>query len=150
MSCLENISLAKLPWIKKGWFLDTSAEMEMYTEYKEKLAISTPGSYQKVENLSGGNQQKIVIAKWLSMNPNLLILDEPTRGIDVGSKAEIHKLIASVAEAGYAVLVISSEMPEIMGVCDRIISMRSGRITGTFQDSEVTEKSLLNAIAHVG
>jgi len=150
MSCKENISLAKLPWINSYGFLKKSIEMEMYSEYKEKLSISTPGAYQKVENLSGGNQQKIVIAKWLSMDPKLLILDEPTRGIDVGSKAEIHKLISKAAESGYAVLVISSEMPEIMGVSDRIIAMRSGKITGVFTDKEVSEVSLLNAIAHVG
>ncbi len=149
MSCKENISLAKLPWMKKGGFLDKSGEMDLYDEYKEKLSISTPGSYQKVVNLSGGNQQKIVVAKWLSLAPDLLILDEPTRGIDVGSKAEIHKLIAKIAESGFAVLVISSEMPEIMGVSDRIIAMRSGKVTGVFQDSEVTEEILLNAIAHV-
>lgn len=149
MSCKENISLAKLPWIKNRGFLDTAVEMEMYEEYKEKLSISTPGAYQKVVNLSGGNQQKIVIAKWLSMTPDLLILDEPTRGIDVGSKAEIHKLIAKAAESGYAVLVISSEMPEIIGVSDRIIAMRSGRVTGVFTDAEVTETTLLKAIAHV-
>ncbi len=149
MSCKENISLAKLPWIKNRGFLDTAVEMEMYEEYKDKLSISTPGAYQKVVNLSGGNQQKIVIAKWLSMTPDLLILDEPTRGIDVGSKAEIHKLIAKAAESGYAVLVISSEMPEIIGVSDRIIAMRSGRVTGVFTDAEVTETTLLKAIAHV-
>lgn len=150
MTCKENISLAKLPWIKQKGFLDTSKEMELYDEYKKKLSISTPGHYQKVINLSGGNQQKIVIAKWLSMNPKLLILDEPTRGIDVGSKAEIHKLIAKAAESGYAVVVISSEMPEIMGVSDRIITMRSGRTTGEYSGNEVTEVGLLNAIAHVG
>ncbi len=150
MTCKENISLAKLPWINKHGFLDKSIEMDMYEEYKDKLSISTPGHYQKVINLSGGNQQKIVIAKWLSMDPNILILDEPTRGIDVGSKAEIHKLIAKAAETGYAVVVISSEMPEIMGVSDRIIAMRSGKITGEFTGDEVTEVSLLNAIAHVG
>lgn len=150
MSCQDNISLAKLPWIKKGGFLDTSKELEMYEEFKEKLSISTPGPYQPVVNLSGGNQQKIVIAKWMTMNPKLLILDEPTRGIDVGSKAEIHKLIAKAAESGYGVLVISSEMPEIMGICDRIIAMRSGRITGSFEGDEVTETALINAIAHVG
>jgi ribose transport system ATP-binding protein len=99
--------------------------------------------------LSGGNQQKIVIAKWMSLNPRLLILDEPTRGIDVGSKAEIHKLIARLAEAGIAVLVISSEMPEIMGVSDRIIAMREGRITGVFEGEQITEENLITAIAHV-
>jgi ABC-type sugar transport system ATPase subunit len=100
--------------------------------------------------LSGGNQQKIVVAKCKCVDPRLLILDEPTRGIDVGSKAEIHHIIAELAESGMAVLIISSEMPEIMGICDRIISVRSGEITGDFQDTEITKKKLLDAIAHVG
>ncbi|MDT8296899.1 MAG: ATP-binding cassette domain-containing protein, partial [Spirochaetaceae bacterium] len=99
--------------------------------------------------LSGGNQQKIVLAKWLSLQPKMLILDEPTRGIDVGSKAEIHKLIAKLAESGIAVIVISSEMPEIMGVSDRIITMRTGKTTGEFAGDEITETNLINAIAHV-
>jgi ribose transport system ATP-binding protein len=102
-----------------------------------------------VITLSGGNQQKIVLAKWLTLQPKMLILDEPTRGIDVGSKAEIHKLIAKLAESGIAVIVISSEMPEIMGVSDRIITMRAGKTTGEFAGDEITETNLINAIAHV-
>jgi len=150
MSCRDNMSIAKLPWINKLGFLSPSMEENIYKEYKDKLSIATPGPTYKVVTLSGGNQQKIVLAKWLSLNPKVLILDEPTRGIDVGSKAEIHKLIASLAEAGIAVVVISSEMPEIMGVSDRIITMRAGRITGEFTEDEITESNLINAIAHVG
>nr|MDA3949553.1 ATP-binding cassette domain-containing protein [Spirochaeta sp.] len=120
-----------------------------FDEYKKKLSISTPSALQEVVKLSGGNQQKIVIAKWLCLSPRLLILDEPTRGIDVGSKAEIHKLIAKLAEDGIAVIVISSEMPEIMGVSDRIVAMREGRITGVFEGEEITEGNLITAIAHV-
>ena len=149
MSCRDNMSIAKLPWINKYGFLLQTKEDDIYEEFKEKLSISTPGPAQKVITLSGGNQQKIVLAKWLSLQPKMLILDEPTRGIDVGSKAEIHKLIAKLAESGIAVIVISSEMPEIMGVSDRIITMRAGKTTGEFTGDEITETNLINAIAHV-
>ncbi len=149
MSCKENISIAKLPQITKYGFIAQKEEKEIFDEYKQKLSISTPGALAKVVTLSGGNQQKIVLGKWLSLNPRLLILDEPTRGIDVGSKAEIHKLIAKLAEAGIAVIVISSEMPEMMGVSDRIITMRAGKTTGEFSGDEITEKNLITAIAHV-
>ncbi len=149
MSCLENTSIAKLPWMNTYGFLQEAEERRIFSDYKEKLSISTPNRQQQVVKLSGGNQQKIVIAKWLCLNPRLLILDEPTRGIDVGSKAEIHKLIAKLAETGIAVIVISSEMPEIMGVSDRIVTMRQGSISGEFSGDEVTEANLIKAIAHV-
>lgn len=149
MSCLENTSIAKLPWLNTYGFLKEKEEKRIFSEYKGKLSISTPNPQQQVVKLSGGNQQKIVIAKWLCLNPRLLILDEPTRGIDVGSKAEIHKLIAKLAETGIAVIVISSEMPEIMGVSDRIVTMRQGKISGEFSGDEITEANLIKAIAHV-
>ena len=150
MSCAENVSLAKLKQMSRLGLLRSSDELTNFEEYQKKLTIVTPSPYQRVFFLSGGNQQKIVIAKWMCVDPRLLILDEPTRGIDVGSKVEIHHIIAELAESGMAVLIISSEMPEIMGICDRIISVRSGEITGDFQDTEITEKKLLDAIAHVG
>jgi ribose transport system ATP-binding protein len=150
MSCAENVALAKLDRLSRLGTLRKGDELDNFTEYREKLRIITPSPNQRVFFLSGGNQQKIVIAKWMCINPKLLILDEPTRGIDVGSKAEIHHIIAELAESGMGVLIISSEMPEIMGICDRIISVRSGEITGDFPDTEITEKKLLDAIAHVG
>jgi ribose transport system ATP-binding protein len=102
-----------------------------------------------VGNLSGGNQQKIVIGKWLSMRPNVLIVDEPTRGIDVGSKSEIHNLIRDLASQGYAVIVISSEMPEVLRVSDRIVAMFNGRIMREFTAEEVTEDNLIQAISGI-
>ncbi|MCA1755112.1 MAG: sugar ABC transporter ATP-binding protein [Spirochaeta sp.] len=149
MSCLNNMSVAKLRWIKKAGCIDFVAEQAIFDEYKQKLSISTPGAHQEVSKLSGGNQQKIVIGKWMSLSPRVLILDEPTRGIDVGSKSQIHSLIAELAEEGIAVLVISSEMPEIMGVSDRIITMRAGRTSGSFEGDEITEENLIRAIAFV-
>ena len=114
------------------------------------MSISSPSPEQKVVNLSGGNQQKIVIAKWMSISPQLLILDEPTRGIDVGSKAEIHKLIAELAESGIAVIVISSEMPEVMGISNRLIAITQGEITAEFTGDEITEENLIKAITITG
>lgn len=141
----DNTTLPILESLNVLGFMNRSEEQALFQEYKDKLQISTTGPYQPVVNLSGGNQQKFVIAKWLCTQPKLLILDEPTRGIDVGSKSEIHKLIARLAEAGLAVLVISSEMPEIMGVSHRVLTMCEGELTGEFDCREVTEAKLLEA-----
>jgi len=147
MACDDNLTLPRLNNMHKLGFLKNSIQNSLFSEYAEKLSISTPGPKQPVGKLSGGNQQKIVIGKWISLNPKLLILDEPTRGIDVGSKAEIHRLIGEMAKEGIAVLVISSEMPEIIGVSDRIITMREGRVTGEFNKEEVSEEKLIRACA---
>jgi ribose transport system ATP-binding protein len=146
MSNLDNMSLAKLPQAHNYGFIKQNEVDGIFDKYKARLSISTTGPNQKVMNLSGGNQQKIVIGKWLCLNPDLLILDEPTIGIDVGSKAEIHNLIAELAEKGMAVLVISSEIPEILGVSHRIITMHQGKQTGEFTDEEVTEAKLIDSI----
>jgi ribose transport system ATP-binding protein len=111
------------------------------------LDIKTTGADQEVVQLSGGNQQKFVLAKWLCNEPDLLILDEPTRGIDVGSKSAIHALIAGLAEQGLAVIVISSEMPEVLGVSHRILTMSEGRLNGEFSGMEMTESNLINAVS---
>ncbi len=148
MSCIDNMSLAKLDSLQSFGFVKRNEEMNIFDKYKDVLSISTPGPLQKVVNLSGGNQQKIVIAKWLCMHPKVLILDEPTRGIDVGSKTEIHKLIHKLADDGYAILVISSEMPEIMRVSHRIITMYEGKMTGEFSQDEITETNLINGITN--
>lgn len=150
MSNLDNMSLAKIPYLQNAGFIKEKEVRDIFDEYKDKLSISLTGPNQKVVNLSGGNQQKVVIGKWLSLNPKLLILDEPTRGIDVGSKAEIHNLIGELAQKGLAVLVISSEIPEILGVSHRIITMHQGELTGEFTDTEVTEDKLINSITSQG
>jgi len=147
MACDDNLTLPRLETMQKFGFLRNSIQNDLFREYAEKLSISTPGPKQPVAKLSGGNQQKIVIGKWISLNPKLLILDEPTRGIDVGSKAEIHRLIGQMASDGIAILVISSEMPEIIGVSDRIITMREGHVTGEFNREEVSEEKLIRACA---
>ncbi len=147
MNCRDNMTLPQVDDLTAGPFVADGAEIAIFDQYRDRLDIRTPGWKQLVGNLSGGNQQKIVIGKWLSMHPNVLIVDEPTRGIDVGSKSEIHNLIRDLAAQGYAVIVISSEMPEVLHVSDRIVAMYSGRIMRTFTSDEVTEDNLIQAIS---
>ena len=109
----------------------------------EKYAIKTPGPEQVIGNLSGGNQQKVLISRWLLTNPEIIILDEPTRGIDVGSKSEIHKMISRLAQQGVAVIMISSELPEILGMSDRIMVMYEGRITGEVSREEASQELIM-------
>ncbi|ROU04370.1 sugar ABC transporter ATP-binding protein [Histidinibacterium lentulum] len=149
MNCRDNMTLPQVDDLKAGPFVAEGAEVAIFDQYRDRLDIRTPGWRQTVGNLSGGNQQKIVIGKWLSMHPEVLIVDEPTRGIDVGSKSEIHKLIRELAAQGYAVIVISSEMPEVLHVSDRIVAMYSGRIMRTFTSEEVTEDNLIQAISGI-
>jgi len=149
MNCRDNMTLPQVDDLKAGPFVAEGAEVAIFDQYRDRLDIRTPGWKQLVGNLSGGNQQKIVIGKWLSMHPNVLIVDEPTRGIDVGSKSEIHNLIRELAAQGYAVIVISSEMPEVLHVSDRIIAMFSGEIICTFTCEEVTEDNLIQAISGI-
>ncbi|OSQ52712.1 sugar ABC transporter ATP-binding protein [Marivita geojedonensis] len=150
MNCRDNMTLPQVDDLKAGPFVAEGAEVSIFDQYRDRLDIRTPGWKQLVGNLSGGNQQKIVIGKWLSMHPSVLIVDEPTRGIDVGSKSEIHNLIRDLAAQGYAVIVISSEMPEVLHVSDRIVAMYNGRIMRTFTSEEVTEDNLIQAISGLG
>ena len=150
MNCRDNMTLPQVDDLKAGPFVADGAEIAIFDQYRDRLDIRTPGWKQLVGNLSGGNQQKIVIGKWLSMHPSVLIVDEPTRGIDVGSKAEIHNLIRDLAAQGYAVIVISSEMPEVLHVSDRIVAMYHGQIIRTFSAEEVTEDNLIQAISGIG
>jgi ribose transport system ATP-binding protein len=140
------MALAALPNIKKGMFVDEDKTLEIYHKYEKIMDIKSPSPEQPIVLLSGGNQQKVIIGKWLCMGPDLVILDEPTRGIDIGAKSEIHKLVASLAEDGLAVIVISSEMPEIMGVSNRIYTMAAGRITAELSGDEITEENLMRNI----
>jgi ribose transport system ATP-binding protein len=147
MSCRENATLATLGQMTQfGVFVDRARENEVFEQYKDQLRIKTPSGEQIVGTLSGGNQQKVVIGKWLHTKPKLLILDEPTRGIDVGSKSEIHRLVRDLAASGYAVIVISSEMPEVLGVSDRILAMYHGSIVGELDGNTATEDDLVQAI----
>ena len=143
MSVQHNTSIAALPSVANGWFLDKKRERELTAEYVDKLKVKTPSQEQRVMNLSGGNQQKVVIAKWMATNPTVLILDEPTRGIDVGAKKEIHLLMSELVRQGVAIIMISSELPEILGMSDRIYVMHDGRIKGEIAREDATQESVM-------
>ena len=145
MSVRENMSLPMLDRLGSAYVPPRGRERSLVGEYIKSMQIRTPSMEQRVAALSGGNQQKVVIARWLATKPKVLILDEPTRGIDVGAKAEVHALIARMAEAGVAILMISSELPEILGMSHRVLVMRGGRIVGEFAREEATEESIMAA-----
>lgn len=126
----ENISLAKLEKISKNQVINVNKEIKVAEDYRKRLNVKSSSILQKAGNLSGGNQQKVVLSKWIFTDPDVLILDEPTRGIDVGAKYEIYTIINKLAEEGKAIIIISSEMPEILGMCDRIYVMNEGKIVG--------------------
>jgi len=139
----DNMALAMLGKLSRWIFVDSAKEKALADNYISRLRIRTPSAEQIVGNLSGGNQQKVVLARWLATNPRLLVLDEPTRGVDVGAKAEIYGIIDELAQAGVAVLVVSSELPEVLGLSDRIYVMAHGRISGEVSRAEATEESIL-------
>lgn len=149
MSVRDNIILASLSKFSRLGKVNFKKANERSNEFKERLKIKTPSMEQLAKNLSGGNQQKIVLAKWLMQNPDIIIFDEPTRGIDVGAKAEIYRLIASLAEEGKAVIFISSEMPEVLGMCDRIVIMSEGVKKGELSRAEATQEKILSMAADV-
>lgn len=139
----ENITLASLDKFKKGFHLSLGNEGTVVQEYVDKLNIKTPSIHQKVENLSGGNQQKVVLAKWLLSDCKVLILDEPTRGIDVGAKIEVYNLINELAKEGKAILVITSEIPELLGICDRVMVMARGHVSGFLSRKEADQEAVM-------
>lgn len=144
----ENTSLPHLNLFSALSVMKRRQELAVFEKYRVALSIKTTGPDQAVSQLSGGNQQKFVLAKWLCADPKLIILDEPTRGIDVGSKSAIHKLIAELAEQGLAVIVISSEMPEVLGVSHRVLAMSEGAVVAEFEGDAMTEENLINAVSH--
>ena len=143
---VKNISLANLAGVALRGVIDKRREARVAEDYRKALAIRTPGVQQKVLNLSGGNQQKVVLSKWLFTDPQVLILDEPTRGIDVGAKYEIYTIMNDLAAQGRGVVMISSEMPELLGMCDRIYVMNEGRIVGELSRAEATQERIMAMI----
>jgi putative multiple sugar transport system ATP-binding protein len=141
-----NITLASLKKISNNGILNDDEEVKIAKEYREKLDIKCSGIYQNTVNLSGGNQQKVVLAKWIASAPDVLLLDEPTRGIDVGAKYEIYNIINQLADSGKCVIMISSELPEILGVTDRIYIMNGGRIVGEMNTKEATQVEIMSCI----
>ncbi|MFK7817843.1 MAG: sugar ABC transporter ATP-binding protein [Planctomycetaceae bacterium] len=145
MAVQQNIGLAGLKRHKKGiGFLNAAKEAADTDEMIEKLRIKTPTAHQIVQYLSGGNQQKVVLGKWLTLKPKVLLLDEPTRGIDIGAKQEIYRLMESLASEGVSVLFVSSEMEEILGMSDRVLVMHEGQLTGELQRSELSEEAVMH------
>jgi len=142
----HNITLANLKAVASSGVIDEVKELSVANKYRKDLAIKCSGVFQNTVNLSGGNQQKVVLSKWLFSGPDVLILDEPTRGIDVGAKYEIYGIINQLADAGKAVIVISSEMPELLGISDRIYVMNEGRFVGEMPTSEATQEKIMRAI----
>ncbi|HEX9118538.1 MAG TPA: sugar ABC transporter ATP-binding protein [Anaerolineae bacterium] len=142
-SVLENASLAILPRVSRFHVIRRQLERSIAAGFVERLRVRTPSLEQEAGKLSGGNQQKVVLARWLAARPKVLILDEPTRGIDVGAKAEIYRLIDDLANQGLGIMLISSELPEILGLSDRIYVMQHGRITGELAGAEATEEAVL-------
>jgi rhamnose transport system ATP-binding protein len=153
-SIARNTTLALLDDVAPHWFLDRARERAIADREVERFEVRCRGLDQAAGTLSGGNQQKVVLGKWLSRAPRLLILDEPTRGVDVGTKAEIHRILSELAVAGMAIVLISSELPELIGMCDRVLVMHEGRVAGEFGRDALEEERLLAAatgqLAHVG
>lgn len=140
----ENITLANIQDLGKGFLIKKSVEKEKAQRWVDNLDISTPSLNKEVNSLSGGNQQKVVLARWLESGSKIIILNEPTRGIDVGTKIEIYKLMQDLCEKGAAIIMISSELPEILSIADRILVISKGRITGEFKSGEASEEDLMH------
>jgi putative multiple sugar transport system ATP-binding protein len=143
---LRNVSMANLPGVAARGILNTAKEQTVAEGYRKAMNIRTPSVFQKVVNLSGGNQQKVVLSKWLFTDPQVLILDEPTRGIDVGAKFEIYNIMNELAGQGRGIVMISSEMPELLGMCDRIYVMNEGRLVGELSRDQASQERIMALI----
>jgi rhamnose transport system ATP-binding protein len=143
MAVAANVSMASLGAVSKSGLIDDSAERRLARRFVDQLRVKTPSLYAETGSLSGGNQQKVALARWLAIEPEVLILDEPTQGVDIGSKSEIHQMMGDLAEKGMAMIMISSELPEILGMSDRIAVMRGGRTAGVLSRAEATQEKLL-------
>jgi monosaccharide-transporting ATPase len=148
LSVKENIAAAALPRLARAGLVSEKAQDELVEEFIQSLSIKASSPDQPVRELSGGNQQKVLLARWLCMNPKVLILDEPTRGIDVGAKAEIQKLVDDLAAKGLGVILISSEVDEMTEGSDRVVALREGAVVGLLSEDEVTEGNLMQMLAH--
>ena len=146
MNVRENVSIALLDRCSRMGFLRKAKERRTVLAYAERMRIRMSGPEQMISTLSGGNQQKAILARWLAREPIVLILDEPTVGIDVGAKAEIYRLMDELAGEGMGLLLISSELPEVIGMSDRILVVNAGRIVGEFSRAEATEEKIINCI----
>ena len=145
----QNVSLPSLGRTSRHGFLQLAEEFKLAREYAERLDLRAASLDTNAGNLSGGNQQKVVIAKWLATRPKVIILDEPTKGIDIGSKAAVHEFMAELATQGLAVIMVSSEIPEVLGMSDRVIVMREGRIAAELSGDDLTPETLVRHAAGI-
>lgn len=146
-SLRENFGLPNMAWLSRFGFVSGNRERQTFAEYVRRLRVRTPSQTEKARNLSGGNQQKVVLAKWLARRCEVLIFDEPTRGIDVGARFEIYKLMNELAAEGKAILMISSDLPEVLGMADRIVVMHEGRVTGEIENARQANQQQIMALA---
>jgi rhamnose transport system ATP-binding protein len=146
----RNIAMTVLARLRSRLLLRNISERRVAVDWASRLRLKYADIEDPVERLSGGNQQKVVLAKWLATDPVLLIVDEPTRGIDVGTKAEVHRLLSEQAVAGLAVLMVSSDLPEVLGMADRILVMREGRLVAEIARADATQESVMTAAALAG
>ena len=145
LSIADNVAISSLNnYLIAGIALDDGKIKRVVDENVSKLSIKTPSNKTLIQSLSGGNQQKVIIARWLANNPDVLIMDEPTRGIDIGAKYEIYQIMINLAKQGKGIIMISSEMPELIGMSDRIIVMCNGEITGEVSESEATQENIMS------
>jgi rhamnose transport system ATP-binding protein len=145
MSIQQNMALASLRRLRKGGLISTASERALASDWAGRLRLKYGRLTDPVAQLSGGNQQKVVLAKWLERKPSLLIVDEPTRGIDIATKAEVHGLLLDLARQGVAVLVVSSELPEVLYLADRVLVMHEGRLAAQIPRAEATEEAIMSA-----
>ena len=145
LSVARNTALTLRSKLARCGLINSRTERAVAQEWSTNLEVKTASQDTPVSALSGGNQQKVVLAKWLATDPKILIVDEPTRGIDVGTKSEVHRLISTLATRGVAVIMISSELPEVLGMADRVLVMCEGRITGEFTREEATADAIMTA-----
>jgi len=143
LSVRDNMIMAALPKYSPNGFLQVRRIEQECQAQREALALKTPSLAQLIQNLSGGNQQKVLISRWLLTLPDILMIDEPTRGIDVGAKSEIHRLMSTLAQQGKAIIMVSSEMPEVLGMSDRVVVMHEGRVSGILDRAEATQESIM-------
>jgi ribose transport system ATP-binding protein len=148
LSVRENLTLAALPTLTRNGIINREKQKQIVDKFIKMLGIKLSSPDQKVRELSGGNQQKVLLARWLCMNPQLLILDEPTRGIDVGAKGEIQKIISRLADDGVGVLMITSEMEEVVEGSHRVFVMRDRRTVAEFSREEISQDAIMDAMAH--
>jgi ribose transport system ATP-binding protein len=148
MTVRENLTLAALPVLSRHGIVNRAEQRKIVDRFIDRLDIKTSGPEQKIRELSGGNQQKVLLARWLCLNPKLLLLDEPTRGIDVGAKVEIQSLIDELADGGLGVLMISSELEEIAEGADRVVVLREGRTVAEFDLPDISQDTMMHVMAH--